>query len=100
MRVLQYLHFCYEDQRPYIAMNMHGDRLVVDLAPVEGLGGFKDASRMDDMEDLFSEVLEGHWIKHFQIVNAVSEDQVRSGCGPRFVSQQYGSPARSGFTDG
>ena len=74
----QYFHFCYEDRRPYIAVNRHGDRLVVDLRPVEGRGGFHDPSRMDAVEDTLSDLLQGHWIKRVQIVNDVTQEQVRT----------------------
>mmetsp|Transcript_30161 Transcript_30161/g.62142 ORF Transcript_30161/g.62142 Transcript_30161/m.62142 type:complete len:314 (-) Transcript_30161:92-1033(-) len=72
----KYLHFCYEDRRPYIAVNKHGDRVVVDLLPVEGLGGFHDPSRMDDIEDSLSELLQDYKVRHMQIVNKATEDQI------------------------
>jgi len=78
--LVQYLHFCYEDRRPYIAVNKHGDRVVVDLLPVEGLGGFHDPSRMDDIEDSLSELLQDYKVRHMQIVNKATEDQVRATC--------------------
>ena len=59
-------------------MNRHGDRLVVDLRPVEGRGGFHDPSRMDAVEDTLSDLLQGHWIKRVQIVNDVTQEQVRT----------------------
>lgn len=86
---LQYFHFCYEDRRPYIALNRHGDRLVVDLRPVEGRGGFYDPSRMDAVEDSFSELLQDHWVKRVQIVNDVTKEQVRK---PHVA--RAGAPAR------
>lgn len=73
----QYLSYCWHRQRPYVAINKHGDVMVVDLRPVNGFGALESADRFDSVSNAVSMLIEDHWMTGLQIVNDMQPESVR-----------------------